>query len=74
MTLTPFEDRKEYVMKIADDMAAAASSMNPQNYDTLITCRNELQKQLDVWAKEDTTRHTLINHIKEELETFETNL
>lgn len=67
MSFTTFQQRKQAILKIADDMAAAASSMSPQNYDTLMNCREDLRCKVDAWIQEANDRHELLNKIKTQL-------
>ena len=71
MTYTTLPERKEFVLRIADEMAAAASSMNAQNYDILMNCRKELKERIDEWSDEDTARRFLLEDIQHRLEKFQ---
>ncbi len=58
------KERKLSILGIADKMASAASSMNPQNYDILIEARNSLEALCDRWEKEDASIIDVIDSIK----------
>lgn len=63
-----FGERQDIIMQIADDMAAAAASMNSQNYEILMNCRNQLKEYMNLWKEED-AKHTMsFNIIKCEIE------
>lgn len=63
-----FGERHDIIMQIADDMAAAAASMNSQNYEILIICRAKLKSHMDLWKEEDVKRSMSFDIIKSELE------
>ena len=58
------KDRTMAILSIADKMASAASSMNAQNYDTLIESRNSLVALCDKWQKEDESMIDVLDSIK----------
>jgi oligoribonuclease (3'-5' exoribonuclease) len=71
MNFTLFKDRITSVIQIADDMAAAASSMNSQNYEILIQCRENLMRKMELWAEEDIARHGVFEKLKKNMIEFE---
>ena len=64
MKMMECKERKLAILGIADKMASAASSMNAQNYDTLIEARNSLVSLCDKWEKEDESMINAIDSLK----------
>jgi hypothetical protein len=67
MNMPTYTESKGTILQIADDMAAAASSMNAQNYETLISCRKKLADYVELLSVVDRERLKVLNHFKEEL-------
>ena len=61
------EGRVESILRVADNMAAAASSLNPQNYEVLISCRSELKQICENWEKDDKDKKDFIDYIKSQI-------
>jgi hypothetical protein len=72
MSFSTFQARKDEVIRIADDMAAAACAMNTQNYEVLLRCRNELIQAMDIWILEDMATETVLENIKKQVNDYVT--
>jgi hypothetical protein len=67
MNMPTYTESKRTIMQIADDMAAAASSMNAQNYETLISCRKKLADYVELLSIADCERTKILTNFREEL-------
>jgi hypothetical protein len=61
-------ERKQYIMKLADDMAAAATSINSQGYELFLNARESLLQTIDkigdLAAENEKTITTLVDVLK----------
>lgn len=61
------EQRKAHIMKLADDMAAAATSLNSQSYESFLQARERLQTTIDAVGNLALANDSLIKSLIEVL-------